>query len=73
MGKVIKAISGVIGKILPTAKMAASPIAAAVMPDRESTAAKLAARRKVESRSKGGREGTIYSGAYSGSNLAGTA
>lgn len=70
MSKVFKAIGGLVGKLLPSAKEGG--LAQAIFPDRGSTASKLAARKKVEDRSKGGREGTIYSGAYSGSNLAGT-
>lgn len=42
------------------------------MPDPNSIVSKLAARKKIEARSKDGRAGTIYSGAYTGSNLGGT-
>jgi hypothetical protein len=70
MGKIFKAVGGLFGKLFSGPKM--PKVETPAMPDRDSTTAKLAARKKIESRSKGGREGTIYSGSYSGSNLAGT-
>jgi hypothetical protein len=42
------------------------------MPDPESPAAKLEAVKKLRRRAQGGREGTIYSGAYSNQALGGT-
>ena len=68
MSSVFKAIGGIFSSKMPKVKVPS-------MPDPESPAVKLAARRKVESRRKEGREGTIYTrsgGAYTGSNLAGT-
>lgn len=68
MSKVFKAIGGIFSSKMPKIDVPS-------MPDPESAAAKLASRRKVESRRKEGREGTIYTrggGAYTGSNLAGT-
>jgi hypothetical protein len=68
MGKIIKAITG----LFSTPKM--PKIETPVMPDPGSTAAKLAAQKKIQARKGGGREGTIYTGgAYSNSNLGGTA
>ncbi len=70
MGGVLKAVTSIfqapkVPKIKPV-----------TMPDPASPASKVAARRKIESRRKDGRAGTIYtqnsSGAYAGSNLAGT-
>lgn len=44
----------------------------APLPDLESPAARLAAKKKIEAKSGGGRAGTIY-GSYSQNNLGGTA
>lgn len=71
MAKVMKAITGLIGKILPKAPKIDIP----VMPDPGSTASMLAMSRKMNERKGRGREGTIYSGAggaYGGLNLGGT-
>lgn len=43
------------------------------MPDPEDPSAKLEAVKRMRKRAQGGREGTIYSGAYGGQNLGGTA
>jgi hypothetical protein len=70
MGKVFKTIGSLIAPKMP------KPPETPVLPDPESVSAKLAARDKIESRKKDGRAGTIYtssSGAYSNSNLGGTA
>lgn len=72
MSKVFKAVGGLVGKLLPSAKV--PKMETMVAPDRDSTAAKLASRNKIDRKKMAGREGTIYSGnSYSGANLAGTA
>jgi hypothetical protein len=74
MAKAFKAISKLVGKILPSGKLPKLGLAGMMMPDPGSTGAKLAARKKIEARGTKGREGTIYSGgAYGGANLGGTA
>lgn len=44
-----------------------------VLPDPEDPAAKLAAQKRLRDRAAGGRAGTIFTGAYGGGNLSGTA
>ena len=70
MGKIMEAVTSIFkAPKMPEIK----PIR---MPDPGAPAAKVAARRKIESRRKEGRAGTIYTqgggGAYAGSNLGGT-
>ncbi len=70
MGKIVEAVTGMFkAPEIPKIK----PIS---MPDPGAPAAKIAAKRKIESRRKEGRAGTIYTqgggGAYAGSNLGGT-
>lgn len=67
MGGVLKAVTGMF-----SAPKIDTPKPKAVAPDPESAAARLAAKKKVESRRRDGRSGTIYSGAYGTQNLAGT-
>lgn len=69
MGKALKAITG----IFQPMKLPKEATQVPTMPDPGSAAAKLDAVKKVRQRAKSGREGTIYSGAYGGQNLAGTA
>lgn len=72
MSKAFKAIGGLISKLIPMPQMPKIDIPA--MPDPGSTMSRLAAQKKIASKSKSGREGTIYSGgSYGGSNLGGTA
>lgn len=70
MGGIVSAISGMFAPKMPKIKTPS-------MPDPESPSLKMAAKKKVESRRKDGRAGTIFtsgsSGAYSGANLGGTA
>lgn len=70
MAKVMKAITGIIGKIMPKTPKIDVP----VMPDPGSAASKLAMAKKIDQRRGRGRESTIYSGggAYGGLNLGGT-
>lgn len=72
MSKVVKAITGVISKIMPKVPKIQTPI----MPDPGSAASKLAMTKRMNERKGRGREGTIYTGsggAYGGLNLGGTA
>lgn len=73
MSKAIKAITGIIAKILPKTPKIELPSVA--MPDPGSAASKLAMSKKMDARRARGRESTIYSGggAYGGLNLGGTA
>lgn len=66
-------MSKIMSAILPMPKAVKPAGAAAPMPDPEDPARKQAIREKMKERGKRGREGTIYSGAYGGSNLGGTA
>lgn len=70
MAKALKAITGLIGKIMPKTPELKIPS----MPDPGSTASKLAVSKRMNERRGRGREGTIYSGggAYGGLNLGGT-
>lgn len=71
MGSVMKAIGSIFAPKTP--KMSGAAAMAPAMPDPESPALKLAARKKVEERRAKGREGTIYTGgSYSNQNLGGT-
>lgn len=72
MSKIFKALTGAIGGLFSTPKL---PKALA-MPDPGSTTSKIAAQKKLDEKRKGGRDSTIYSnagGAYTGTNLGGTA
>lgn len=70
MSSVIKAVKKFVTNIFKP-KIPEMPVIA--MPDPGAPAAKLAARKKIDSRAKSGRESTIYSGgAYGGLNLGGT-
>ena len=70
MGNIVKSITSVIGGLFKTPKI--PKISAPVLPDPNSTTAKIAATKKIQERKKAGREGTIFGGAYNNLNLGGT-
>lgn len=72
MGNPIKAISSAVSNIFnPKTPEVVKPEAKVAIPPAEASA--LAARKKLAARAQRGREGTIYSQSYQGSNLGGTA
>lgn len=68
--KAIKSIGSSIGDMFKKPEM--PKVETPVMPDPNSEAAKLAAKKRVQARQRGGRQGTIFSD-YSNSNLGATA
>jgi len=66
MSKILKAVTSLFSG--PKIPKLDSP----VMPDPNSTTAKLAASKKIQARKGAGREGTIFGGAYQNANLGGT-
>lgn len=71
MSNLIKSITSTIGNLFKAPKV--PKVEAPVMPDPNSTTAKIAAQKKVQARKASGREGTIFGGAYQNANLGGTA
>lgn len=72
--KTISAIGSAIGGIFsPATAKATKPQAVVASGPRDRDAAADAARKRLRARSEKGREGTIYSPTYGGTNLGGTA
>lgn len=71
MANLVKSLGSMIGGLFSAPKI--PKVSTPVMPDPNSTTAKLAAQKKVNERKKSGREGTIFGGAYQNANLGGTA
>lgn len=73
MGKPLKAIGGVFSNLFGSQKTPEIVKPEAVITPPSPEVAARAARKRLQERAQKGREGTIYSQAYSGSRLGGTA
>lgn len=75
MSGAVKAISSAVGSLFgggPKAPKINAP-ETQILPQTDQEQARIAARKKLQSKAAAGRAGTIYSQSYGGTNLGGTA